>query len=50
MITSYDISGEPSSPVIVKVANSFEEFKVTYTEYDDEGSSQGNVEFEYKVE
>jgi len=50
MITSYDISGEPSSPVIVKVANSFEEFKVTYTEYDDEGSAQGNVEFEYKVE
>lgn len=50
MITGYDISGEPSSPVIVEVANNFEEFKVTYTEYDDEGSSQGNVEFEYKVE
>ena len=50
LFTSYDISGGLSSPVIVKVANSFEEYKVTYTEYDDEGIAQGNVEFEYKVE
>jgi hypothetical protein len=34
----------------VAFAHNFEEIKVTYTEYDDEGSSQGNIEYEYKVE
>jgi hypothetical protein len=31
-------------------SNNFEEIKVTYTEYDDTGSSKGNVETEYHVE
>jgi hypothetical protein len=34
----------------VTLANNFEEVKVTYTEYDDTGLSQGNVEYEWKVE
>ena len=28
----------------------FEEIKVTYTEYDSEGKSKGNVEFTWKAE
>lgn len=37
-------------PPVVVVSNNFEEIKVTYTEYDDEGKSKGNVETEWKVE
>jgi type VI secretion system secreted protein Hcp len=51
MITSYNVSGSSEeAPPTVTIGNNFEEIKVTYTEYDDEGSSKGNVEFEYKVE
>jgi type VI secretion system secreted protein Hcp len=52
MVTSYQVNGDAASgaPPTVTVANNFEEIKVTYTEYDDTGSSQGNVEFEWKVE
>lgn len=51
-ITSYDVSGQADSgmPPTVTVANNFEEIKVTYTEYDEEGNSKGNVETEYRVE
>lgn len=51
MCTAYEVGGyADGSPPIVVVGNNFEEIKVTYTEYDDEGSSQGNVETEWKVE
>lgn len=32
------------------VTLTFEEIKVIYTEYDDQGNSQGNVEWEYSIE
>lgn len=53
MVTSYqsNASGnDEAGPPTVVVANNFEKIKVTYTEYDDTGSSQGNVETEYEVE
>ena len=52
MITSLDVnaSGNDESPPTVSIANNFEEYKVTYTEYDNEGSSGGNVETTWKVE
>ena len=52
IVTSYqtNASGNDVSPPTVVVANNFEELKVTYTEYDDQGSSKGNVETTYKVE
>ena len=52
MVTSFDFSGieESGERPILTVNNNFEEVKVTYTEYDEDGKSQGNVEFEYKVE
>lgn len=47
----YDVSGSAAAgPPIVVVGNNFEEIKVTYTEYDEAGNSQGNVETEWKVE
>ena len=52
MITSYQVNAswnDEVSPTIV-VGNNFEEIKVTYTEFDDEGSSAGNVEYEFAVE
>ena len=52
-ITSYSVSGSGSNeagPPTVVVGNNFEEIKVTYTEYDSEGNSKGNVETEWKVE
>lgn len=57
-VTSYDVSGENLAegelrseeiPTVV-VKSNFEEIKVTYTEYDDEGSKLGNVETTWKVE
>ena len=49
--TAYDVGGTAEAgPPTVVVGNNFEEIKVTYTEYDDQGNSQGNVETEYKVE
>jgi type VI secretion system secreted protein Hcp len=52
LITDYHVAGEADSggPPVVVVGNNFEEIKVTYTEYDDEGNSKGNVETEWKVE
>lgn len=51
LVSSYEVSGmaEEGRPIVV-VGNNFEQIKVTYTEFDDEGTSQGNVEFEWKVE
>jgi type VI secretion system secreted protein Hcp len=53
MITSYQMNAsgnDEAGPPTVTVGNNFEEIKVTYTEYDDAGSSAGNVETEFKVE
>ena len=52
LITSYQVnaSGNDESPPTVVIGNNFEEIKVTYTEFDDAGNSQGNVEYEFKVE
>ena len=49
--TLYEVSGTPQlgRPTVV-VGNNFEEVKVTYTEYDEQGNSLGNVETELKVE
>jgi type VI secretion system secreted protein Hcp len=52
-VTSYSVNAsgnDEAGPPTVVVANNFEEIKVTYTEYDDEGRNKGNVETEYKVE
>jgi len=52
LITGFDFSGIAESgerPILI-ITNNFEEVKVTYTEYDEEGKAKGNVEFEYKVE
>ena len=50
-LTSYDFSGyADGGPPTVVVGNSFEEIKVTYTEYDDNGAKKGNVEYSYVVE
>ena len=52
MITSYQINAsgnDEAGPPTVVVGNNFEEIKVTYTEYDDEGRSKGNVESTHKL-
>ncbi|MDH3192417.1 MAG: type VI secretion system tube protein Hcp [Nitrosopumilus sp.] len=51
MVTSFDVnaSGNDESPPSVTIANNFEEYKVTYTEYDDEGGNQGNTETKFPV-
>jgi len=47
----YEVSGSADEgPPTVTIANNFEEIKVTYTEYNDEGTPMGNVETEFKVE
>lgn len=53
MVTSYQINASghyEAGPPVVVVSSNFEEIKVTYTEYDDMGTSKGNVETEYEVE
>ena len=53
MITSYQVNAsgnDEAGPPTVVVGNNFEEIKVTYTEFDDTGSSCGNVEYEFAVE
>ena len=53
MARSYqiDASGDDEAgPPLVVIGNNFEEIKVTYTEFDDEGSKKGNVEAKYQVE
>lgn len=52
MVTSYQMNAsgnDEAGPPTVVIGNNFEEIKVTYTEYDDEGSNKGNVETEHKV-
>jgi type VI secretion system secreted protein Hcp len=41
---------DAAGPPTITIGNNFEEIKVTYTEYDDEGKSKGNVETSFKVE
>jgi type VI secretion system Hcp family effector len=50
-VTAFDVnaSGNDESPPTVTIANNFEEYKVTYTEYDGEGNKKGNVETSWKV-
>lgn len=50
-VTSYDIgaSGESGVPAS-SVSFNYEELKVTYTEFDDTGTSKGNVEVTWKIE
>lgn len=53
MVTSFQTNAsgnDEAGPPTVVVGNNFEEIKVTYTEYDDAGSSKGNVETSWKVE
>lgn len=53
LVTSYQVSAvgdDDDSPPVVVVGNNFEEIKVTYTEFDGSGASQGNVETSYRVE
>lgn len=53
MVTSYQVNAsgsEDDGPPMVAVANSFEEIKVTYTEYDPTGTSLGNVVSDYRLE
>lgn len=51
-VTAFDVnaSGNGESPPIVTLSNNFEEYKVTYTEYDGEGNKGGNAETTWKVE
>ena len=51
-ITSFslDASGSDGVPATEVISVSFEEIKWIYTEFDDTGSSQGNVEASWKVE
>ena len=51
-VTSYQLNAsgnDASGPPTVVIGNNFEEVKVTYTEFDDEGKSTGNVETSFKV-
>ena len=53
LVTSFQTNAsgnDEAGPPTVVIGNNFEEIKVTYTEFDDEGSSKGNVETEFKVE
>ena len=52
MVTSCQVNAsgnDEAGPPTMVLSNNFEEIKVTYSEYDEEGSSKGNVEFEHKV-
>jgi type VI secretion system secreted protein Hcp len=51
-VTSIDFNGGAvdESPPTVTIANNFEEYKVTYTEYDSEGNKVGSAETTWKVE
>ncbi len=52
IVTSYTIGSEDVNNIypIETFTLKFEEVKVTYTETDEDGSSMGNVEYEWKVE
>jgi len=50
MLTSYYVNASADGgPPTVVLANNFEEIKVTYTPYDNEGNSEGDVEYTWKV-
>ncbi len=51
MITAFDVNalGDDESPPTVTIANSFEEYKLTYTEYDNKGKKKGNIETKWNV-
>ena len=51
-VTAFDVnaSGNDESPPSVTIANNFEEYKVTYTEYDIEGNKVGHADTTWKVE
>jgi type VI secretion system Hcp family effector len=51
-VTAFDVnaSGNDETPPMVTLSNNFEEYKVTYTEYDSEGNKGGNAETTWKVE
>jgi type VI secretion system secreted protein Hcp len=52
-VTSFQTNAsgnDEAGPPTVVVGNNFEEIKVTYTEFDDAGSSKGNAETTWKVE
>lgn len=42
------IGNDEAGPPTVVVSNNFEEVKVTYTEFDNDGSVKGNVEYSWK--
>jgi type VI secretion system secreted protein Hcp len=51
VVTSVDINAsgnDEAGPPTVVVGNNFEEVKVTYTEFDADGTSKGNIEFSWK--
>lgn len=60
LITSFSINSSSSGgtdvfngaedPPIMQISTKFKEVRVTYTEYDREGSSKGNIEYTWKVE
>ena len=52
-ITSLNVNAsgnDEAGPPTVSLGNNFEEYKMTYTEFDDEGTKKGNVETTWKVE
>ncbi|MDP3900470.1 MAG: type VI secretion system tube protein Hcp [bacterium] len=50
MVTSYSFAGSDGSVPTEQISLNFEEIKVVYTEYGQDGKKKGNVEFEWKVE
>mgnify|MGYP003573644375 CR=1 FL=1 len=47
---STNASGNDESPPTVTIGNNFEEYKITYTEFDDKGNKGGNAETTFKIE
>lgn len=52
LVTSYNVSGSGQSEDVPMedLTLNFEEIKETYTEFNNKGKSQGNVEYQWKVE
>jgi type VI secretion system secreted protein Hcp len=50
LVTSYNTTGSDEGPPLEEVTVSFDEIKVTYTEYDDGGAPKGNIEYSWKDE
>ncbi len=52
IISSYQMNAsgnDEAGPPTVVINNNFKQIKVTYTEFDDEGSNKGNVETSFKI-